>query len=194
VHHSAAGGDGPEPERIRQFFRGIDAAVCDLLQAAQTPLIIAGPDELLAPYREISRYPHLMSSGIPGNADLLPIHLLHERAWEVVSPHFATATVRARERYAALRGTAFASDDLATVLGVVHRAGVLDLFVAADSERWGTYDVLSDQVYEHQPRHPSDDDLLNLALVQAIASGAHVEVLPQMQMPDHGHIAAVFHG
>lgn len=179
-------------ERIRQYFRKIDSCVCALLHAERTPLVIAGVGYLVPLYWEVNRYPFLIQAGITGSPEQTPFATLHARAWEIVAPHFSKADDEARERYTHLHGSARTSDDLATVLHAAFQGRIEDLFVASDTERWGTYDVLSDKVREHEPRRANDGDLLNIALLQALATRAHTQVLPRAQMPGGGDVAAVF--
>ena len=185
-------GDENAKERIKQFFRKIDSCICALLHADRTPLVIAGVGYLLPLYWEVNRYPFLIQAGITGSPDQTALASLHDRAWEIVAPHFSKADDEARERYAQLHGSDRTSDDLETVLHAAFQGRIEDLFVASDSERWGTYDVLNGKVREHEPRRTNDDDLLNIALLQAIATRARTQVLPRTQMPRGSEVAAVF--
>ncbi len=192
VYNGGTVGDDDAKERIKQFFRKIDSCVCALLHAERAPLVIAGVGYLLPLYWDVNRYPFLIQAGITGSPEQNAMPALHDRAWEIVAPHFSKADDEAGERYAQLRGSARASDDLATVLRAAYQGRIEDLFVASDTERWGSYEVLGDKVREHEPRRANDDDLLNVALLQAIATRARTQVLPRAQMPDGSDVAAVF--
>ncbi len=186
-------GDEDAKERIKQYFRRIDASVCGLLHAQRAPLVTAGVGYLLPLYWDVNRYPFLIQAGISNNTDLVKVQTLHDRAWEMVAPHFSKADDEARERYGQLRSSDRASDDLATILRAVHQGRVEDLFIASDSERWGTYDALSDKLREHEPRAAHDSDLLNTALIQALATRVRTQVVPRAQMPaGSSDVAAVF--
>ena len=184
-------GDERAKERIQEYFQRIDSCVCALLHGEHAPLVIAGVEYLLPLYAEMNHYPHLMAAGIPGNPHSSQTAILHERAWEVVAPHFAKAADEAGERYARLHGSGRTTGDMKTVLSAVTQGRVDELFVASDRERWGRYDVLHDEVREHEPRWPDDEDLLNLALITALAIRSRVLVLPLAQMPDQQEIAAI---
>ncbi len=78
------------------------------------------------------------------------------------------------------------------MLRAVVQGRVGDLFVAGDSERWGTYDEINDKVREHDPRWPTDDDLLNLALLRGFATHSFTQVVPRSEVPGGGDLAATF--
>lgn len=191
-HYFGTVGDERAKDRIKEYFRRVDTCVCGLLHDQRAPLVTAGVEYLLPLYWEVNHYPHLVQGMIPGNPDHLTSISLHDRAWAVVAPQFAKAADAARERYAPLRGSERASNDLSDILRAAVLGRVEDLFVASDCERWGSYDKGDDKLREHDPRWPDDDDLLNLALISALATRAHVQVVPQALMPHQSVIAAVF--
>ena len=179
--------------RIKQHFRLIDASVCAFLHGERAPLVTAGAEQLLPLYWEVNRYPHLIEAGISGNPDLMPTAALGGRAWEIVAPHFARAADEARERYLELRGSARVSEDLGTILRAAQAGRVEDLFIAGDSERWGTWSGAEGRLREHEPRQAEDEDLLNLALITGLTGRAHVRVLSLADMPGGCDVAAVLH-
>lgn len=183
--------DQDTKERIRQYFRRVDAAVCALLQGEHAPLVTAGVEFLLPLYWEVNRYAGLIQGGIASDPAGLPPATLHARAWEAVAPHFHVADDRLVEHYGRLRGTAQATDDLATVLRAAHAGRVEGLLVAGDGERWGIFDPASGQVLEHESRGATDGDLLNTALLLALATRARVQVLPRAAIPGQAGLAAV---
>ncbi len=192
VRHFGASHEVQDKELITRYFRHVDAVVCARLHAEQAPLVVAGVGYLLPLYAEVNRYPHMVALGIPGNPEHVPRALMHERAWSIVAPLFAVAAQQAAERYAHLRGSELASNELATVMGALRQGRVGDLFLSADSERWGGVASDDGKVTEHHARLPGDDDLLNLALLAGLATRSRIQVVPHDRMPDHSDIAAVF--
>jgi hypothetical protein len=193
AHFFAAPGDEHAKERIKAYFRRINACVCGLLHGGQAPLVIGGVGFLLPLYRAVNHYPHLMEQGVEGGALEGPgDHHLHERAWQVVAPHFGQSAVSARERLAQLGGTWKASADLKRILQATREGRVADLFIASDSVRWGSLDERDGRIREHRRRWTDDDDLLNLALIHALATRAHIHVLPREQLPEGSDIHAIY--
>lgn len=199
MHGGAAGsamyfGTGAEDnakEDIKQYFRRIDTCVCALLHAELTPLVTAGVGYLLPLYAEVNHYAHLIPAGVTGSPEHTDVRDLHARAWDMVAPHFSAANNAALEQFARLSGSARTTTDLVEILCAAHQGRVEDLFIAGDAARWGTYDMATEKVHESKPRRPLDEDLLNTALLQALATRARVQVLPQAQLPGGGEVAAV---
>lgn len=193
AHYFAVTGDEQAKERIRSYFRRIDGCVCALLHHSQAPLVIAGVGSLLPLYRSVSRHPLLMEEGVDlGNPQHAQDRRLHEEAWRILAPHFARAAVAARERLASCQGTGRTSDGLGAILPAAREGRVEDLFIAADRVRWGSFDERDGRIREHDPRWADDDDLLNLALIHALATRAHIHVLPRAQMPGGVDIQALY--
>jgi Bacterial archaeo-eukaryotic release factor family 3 len=192
IRYFGTAGDEGAKARISDYFRRIDACVCAALHGDHAPLVIAGVDYLLPLYHVVNHYPQLLATGISGNPDFLPTTTLHERAWEVVAPRLNMMDENTRERFAYFRSQGLASDELTAVLRAAFQGRVKDLFIASDRERWGSYSPITDILREHSPAWPNDDNLLNLALIAALKTGAHIMVLPHTQMPDQGTIAAIF--
>ncbi len=190
VRYFGTSGDEKSKERVSKYFRHIDAIVCGLLHAQNAPLILAGVEYLLPLYREVNRHPRILSTGITGNQNTTPLNMLHERAWELIAPLFSTTDKKVHERYGELHGTERTSADLATVIRASMQGRVADLFVASDSERWGTID--QDIITEHPAHRPLDDDLLNRAVLAAMSTHAYIQVLPRAMMPNHEEIAAIY--
>lgn len=176
---------------IRKYFRQVDAAICSLLHAERAPLVTAGVEYLLPLYWEVSGYAHLIQAGIP-HGPWAPGNTLHDRAWSIVSPHFSKASDEAKARFQQLRNTIRTSTDLMEVLRALHQGRVQDLFVSTDAERWGIHDPLTGRIREHASRQPQDEEMLNAALIQGLATRAHVQALPPSLMPAGASIAAVF--
>ena len=84
-----------------------------------------------------------------------------------------------------------ASYDLGAVMRAAFAGRVSDLFVAADCERWGRC-TAAGAVHLHDQRLSSNDDVLNIAIIQTLAAAGAVHVLPQSEIPGKGAIAAAF--
>ena len=193
AHYFSVTGDEKARERIRAYFRNVNASICALLHGSQAPLVIAGMGFLLPLYRSVNHYPHLVEGGIDaGNPEAPSDHHLHHSAWEMVAPHFARSSIAARERLAQLHGTNRVSAELSKILHAAREGRVADLFIAADSVRWGSFDERDEKVREHKQRWSDDDDLLNLALIHALGTRAHIHVQPRSELPESSDVHALF--
>ena len=73
----------------------------DLVGLLDLPVanVLAGVERYFPLYREVSRYPHLVASGVKGNFDDASAKDLHTRAWAVVEPLFLKEVEEAVARY-----------------------------------------------------------------------------------------------
>ncbi|MDW8071475.1 MAG: hypothetical protein RMK79_08370 [Anaerolineae bacterium] len=191
VFHGHEVGD-EEKERILQWFQRIDDELAKLLAGRQSPLVLAGVEYLFPLYRQANSYAHLLSEGIPGNPDELKPEVLHARAWPLVQPVFVQTRAEAAARYRALAGTGRTTTDVAEAVLAAHHGRVETLFVATDVQVWGRFDPTTNTVHMHPSPEIGDEDLLNLAAIQAILNGGRVYAVDLEQMPDHAPLAAVF--
>jgi len=177
---------------LLRYCHQIDQGLHELIQERPVPLVLAGVDYLLHIYREVSRYPHLMEAEIIGNPDRLNPDDLHARAWDIVQPHFQTQQARAAARFRQLAGSKRASTHIRTVIPEANRGRVETLFVAAESELWGTFDLQTSRVAVHPTREAGDEDLVNLAATQTLLAGGTVYCVAPDRMPADAPLAAVF--
>ncbi len=182
-------------DNIRRYFRQIDQGLREVLRQEPAPLVLAGVDYLLPLYRDVNSQPHVLEQGITGNPDGLSAEHLHDQAWAVVEPYFATAQEEAVAHYRQLAGTGRTSRDLRRIVPAAHEGRVNSLFVALGVQRWGTYDPDAGDVSVHDERRVGDEDLLDLAAVQTLLHAGSVYAVDPDLVPDedtHGPVAAVF--
>jgi hypothetical protein len=191
ARHFGSAGEEKGSEAVKQYYRRVDAAMCDLLHGQTAPLVLAGVENQFPLYRAVNTYPHLVATGITGNTTPLTTAELHAQAWKIVEPLFRQATDEACARALRLHASGLASYDLDTILRAAAHGRVDDLFVADDSERWG-HEKANGGVTVHSQRHPGDEEILNSALIKAMAHGGRIHVLPRAAMPGGGAIAGVF--
>jgi len=181
-----------EKERILQWFQKIDDELSRLLAGRQSPLVLAGVEYLLSLYRQANSYAHLIPEGIPGNPDELKPEALHARAWSLVQPVFVRAREEMVARYRALAGTGRTTTDVAEAVLAARHGRVEALFVATRVQVWGRFDPVTNTVQVHPNPETGDEDLLDLAAIQAILNGGRVYAVEADQIPDDAPLAAVF--
>lgn len=185
-------GDKHDKERIVHYFQQVDARVNAFLHAERVPLVLAGVDYLIPLYHQVNHYQHLLPASISGNPDLSPTTTLHQRSWAIVAAHQQQVLQELGNRFSSLESQGKASRDLSVILPAAFQGRISDLFVARDVDHWGTYLPSADRLHQHSPRRPEDEDLLNLALVQALRTRARVHVSPHEQVPGKSDIVAYF--
>ncbi len=179
-------------EEIVTFLRLVDDGVTTLLAGARAPLVLAGVGHILATFRSLTSYPAVLETGVEGNPDHLSAEALLAQAWPLVEPRFAAEQRAAADRYRALAATERAGGDLGNVLRAAFDGRVETLFAAVGTQRWGTFNEASRQVDEHVTRCPGDQDLVDLAAVQCLVTGAEVYAVEPECVPGGGPVAAIF--
>ena len=179
-------------QEITTFLRLVDEGVTALLRGERIPLVLAGVEYVMAIYRSVTSYPDVLPDGVEGNADDVSPEELLTRAWPVVKPRFIAEQRIAAERYEALVGTGRASSDLTEVLRAAFAGRVETLLAALDTQRWGTFDETSQRAEVHPERRPGDGDLVDLAAIRALATGADVYAVEPERVPGRGAVAATF--
>ncbi|NKY50937.1 baeRF11 domain-containing protein [Nocardia vermiculata] len=110
---------------VRQYARGVDRALRDILSGRDTPLILAAPEPIDAIFRSVSTYGELLDDGIPGNPEHLTDQELADRARHILDGHYAAQLADLRQLFDSRRSEGRATTDLADIaraatFGVVH--------------------------------------------------------------------------
>ena len=192
MFHGHGAGDEIDRDRTLRFLREVDRGLHPLLRDERAPLVLAGVEELLPIVREVTSYPALVDRAAAGNPEGLSPQQLHERTWPIVESRFLAAQRDALDRYRAAAGTGLASDELGQVLRAAEQGRVQELFVDVASQRWGRVDPSSGAVefVNGEGHGPDDEELVDRAVVAALAGGATVHA-PADGPPDGTPLAAL---
>jgi hypothetical protein len=191
-HGHGVGTDDEESDTIR-FLTKVDRGLRDVLANERVPLVLAGVKDLLAAYRSVATYQHLVERGAEGNPDRMSGKKLHEATWGIVEPIFKEGLRVSYEEYKALagEGSDLVVDKLRDVVASAHEGRVKTLFVAKEEHAWGTFDPESVEVECHERPGDENIDLLDFAAVRTFATKGEVYVVPAAQVPGDGFAAAV---
>lgn len=179
-------------EHLVEYFHQIDRGLHELLHDETAPLVLAGVEYLMALYRQINSYPHLLKHGVAGNPDDVSAQALHERAWPLVEPVLLHGQQEAIERYREVAATELASNNISLIVPAAFEGRVASLFVARDREQWGRFDSANEAIEVHETAEPGGEDLLERAATQTMLHGGSVYVLDHAQIPGRQFAAAVF--
>jgi hypothetical protein len=90
-------------------------------------------------------------------------------------------------------GTKRASGDLREIVPAACNARIDTLIVSGNESAWGSFDHTSEKVaLRRAAREPGDEDLLNIAAIESLLSGATVRVVNREDVPGVTLAAAVF--
>lgn len=191
--HGHGLGEDDAADRRRRFLRAVDDGVAALLAGGKAPLVLAGTERNQAAYRQVSRYGHVVGTGIDGNPEQLSVAELHQRSWPIVAELFGADLEAASARYEALAGTGRTGDNPADVALAAHDGRVETLVVAAGAAAWGRLDAAARLTEPHAERQPGDRDFVDAAAAAAFRTGGRVLVVDEVdQVPSGTAVAAIY--
>ena len=193
THHP----DDEKKSRLRRFCQQVDESVSAYLSSfneGQTPLMLAGVDYLLAIYREVNNYSHLRDEEIQGNVEHFSPAELQEQVATVVKNKHLQVNKQALDRFDQLQGSELTSTDFAEIVAAAHYGRIETLFVAQDSEQWGTFNVQTGQVALTEATSESAEsyELTNFASRHTLLNSGTAYLLPAEVMPGSSKLAAIF--
>lgn len=168
---------------LARFFRQIDKALHERLRGSRAPLVLAGVDYLIPLYRDVNTYPHLIYEPVLGNAGLLPLPALHEKALAVLDKFGHRETREMAHQLEEAWGSSRTTPDPETIVPAAFLGRVDTLFLTNAGEWWGTYDPSAGRATLHRTPAEGDDELLDLAALQTLEKGGAVVNLPAEEMP-----------
>ena len=194
IYHGHGAGEDDSKNDILRYFQRVNHGLREWLGASQAPLVLAGVEYLHPLYREANSYPGLMEDGLYGNPDELRAEELHARAWEIVRPAIIQPREAAVEKFKALVGSGnpLASTDVPEIVAAAHFGRVESLFARLGAHQWGRFEAETGEVVLQAEPTAENEDLLDMAAVQAHLNGGAVYVVPAEQMPVWQPLAAVF--
>ncbi len=191
VFHGQGVGIDDHKEELLRYFQIIDRALKPVLNGSNAPLVLATVEHQAAIYRRANHYPRLRDDFVRGNADRLSDRELQEHAWPLVAPLFHEPSERAVGRFEQLAGTGRATTELAQLLPALHRGEVETLLVAG-GDAWGRYDPASERCEQLPAYRPGAEELVNLAVVQALRRGREVHVVGARESIGDAPLAGVY--
>ncbi|MGA1875362.1 MAG: hypothetical protein ACMUIA_07130 [bacterium] len=177
---------------ILRYFHIVDHGLHTVLRDENAPLVLAGLDYQISMYREANSYPYIMDEGITANPEGMSTEEIHQQAWSIMRPYFQKKQQDAVLRYRKLSGTGLTSHSLDEIVKSSFHDRIDTLFITSGIQKWGRYDPVSDEVIIHREMEVGDEDLLDLASVQALLHGGIIYMPEAENMPDGYPVAAVF--
>jgi hypothetical protein len=188
-------GQGPDvdhrKQELREYCRRIVRALHPHLGESSKPLIFAGVDPLFPIFREMCTYSHLLDTPLAGNPDRMGAEEFRLKALELLRPLRLLDVKRDLSRYEDSAGSRRTTERLSAVLGDAHRGMVEALFVADGGTVWGRFDSLTDSLALTSAEDSIGCDLYDLAASQTLLHGGRVHVVPAVEVPHAGTIAAL---
>lgn len=190
-HGHGAGSDTDKKEELLKYFRILDDAINEFMDAESAPMVFAGVEYLFPIYQQANNYRNLVDEPLTGNHDDTSPDELHAKAWEIVGSRFASHQRKLLERFGLLASQGKASDDFEHVIEAAREGRIETLLVEKGERRWG---VISEAgaITQTDANSAESEDILDYAAVHAIRTGSEVFLIEKSSMPTDSPVAALF--
>jgi hypothetical protein len=127
---------GSEGQKVRllQYARKIDQALRPLLIGLGVPLILAATEPIGSVYRQVNSYPHLLTTGLPGNPEQVPDETLVAAARTITDDHYRRQIDALNTRIVNGAHSGHSSTDL-SVLAYAATQGLLETLLVDFEQR-----------------------------------------------------------
>ncbi len=202
VFHGHGVGKDDRNDRIIDYYRQLDHALCARLRPTGRPMVIAATRDRFALYRDISGYPDILPQPVAGAPDVARDDDLRAEAWEIVAPRFTESQRAARARYEEMELAGRGITRLEEALAAAANSRVEVVFAATDRPVWGAAARPAgsnggDSVAAgsgngragaalaeiHTERRPGDIDLVNEVVALTLLRGGTAFVCPAAELP-----------
>ncbi|MBD3221053.1 hypothetical protein GF314_07390 [bacterium] len=190
LYHGQGAGEDDRVREIVKFLHMVDDGLRAHLRDPQAPVVLAGVEELVHRFHNLSKHKGLVPGGMLGNHDRTDPHELHAEAWNTARDVVEHDARQAIARFEELRGTERATADPEAIGPAAAAGRVETLLVAADRVIWGR--LGSDgSVKVHPEREAGDVDLVDRLADLGMELGADVVARRADKLPDGVVVAAV---
>lgn len=184
IYHGHGNGKDDKIKDLKKYFRQVDDGLMEMLHDENAPMVLAAVDYLVPIYEEVSSYSNLMPFFIKGNPEDWNPMQLHERAWQLLQPHFTQEQKQEKERFNTYFPKGQASISAYDLVPAAMGGRIETLFMAkGETNLWGQYDPEQHQIRFDLKRKPDSICLLNETAVQTFLQGGTVYNIPFLEMP-----------
>lgn len=178
--------------QVRSFLRQVSDGLRDYLAGQDLPMVLVGLDEMVATYRDLGGYAHVLEDAVLRNPDELSAEELHTLTWPLAEKIVAQERAEAVAQFEQLHGTGQAVTSPTKIEEAARTGRVGTLFVATEPSCWdqpgsnvAVVQLGRDEAFAHC-------ELLDRVAVASLSTGARVHAVPAGDVPGEGDIAAVF--
>lgn len=186
--YGAADGDFKK-EEVATFLRQVADGLAEYLSGESLPMLLVGLTEMLAAYRAVNSYPHLLDEEVRTNPDGMSAEQLHDAAWPVIEGILDAQRERALDRLGELHAAGQAAEEPERIAEAAAQGRVESLFVAAEPWCWEEVSRLGPVVGLGAEESFTSCELLDRALTDTLTHGGRVYAVPATEVVD-GHRAA----
>lgn len=187
-HGHGVAHDFDEVDQAR-FLGAVDNGLADLIGTGPDPLVLAGVEEIVAKFRNLTDHRHVADGFVAGNPERLSAGELAQRSLPLVEDQLDAAKITALREVASSSSPTI--DVLAEVLGAARDGRVHKLVVAMGHHVWGVLDSDNQRVEEHVDRQPGDVDLIDSVVRLTLDHGGEAYAIDPGELPGGAPLAAV---
>lgn len=194
-------------EQTARYARLIEHGMAQVLKNETAPLLLFGVERQVSYYRLVNTYDHLVPEYVNGASDYLSPKHIHDKALEVLAPHFSAAIEADLHELEEREGSSLTSHDPKQIVSAAVAGRVKTLFFDDSAGPFGTLDRETMEVVtvcDDMPRmlrETSDAavqgngecgwDLVDIAAAETALHGGEVRAFTGENPPIHG-VAAVY--
>lgn len=188
IFHGQGRPDADHRDEIKRFCVAVDRGVRATMEEPSAPVVLACVDFVEAIYRSESELETLADESITGNPDTTPTEVLHERGRDKVESSADKRTAAELEKFGEGRAAGLTTAGLEETLDALMLGLVGTLFIDPSVDVWGRVDTghpdtrSGVRVVVHNEREKGDEDLVDLLVARAIATGAELRTVDREQL------------
>lgn len=188
--HGHGPGLADETEWVIQYLKEVNQTLwVELLSHESAPLILAGTEQILGLYRQISKY-SIVEESLSGNFDHEDKNSVYQKVRDIAAPFFKENARKALKTYYDNSATELTTSIPEDVIPASFYSQISDLFIVKDTHIWGTFDEASNELVIHDEQQEGDTCLINKAALKTLKNGGAVHVFEQDKMPADSKVAA----
>lgn len=191
VFHGQGRAGDQQKDELREFLKRVDDGLNKLLSGEYAPLVIAAVEYEAAMFREHTRYENTAGDIVRGSPDHKSAEDLHAEALPIAGPLLDRERARARDLIAEGAHSGDVACGVHEVLPAAIQGAAATLLVRPESPVWGVFHGATNKTELHTDREAGDEDLIDLAIAQAVATGADVRAAGPDDVPDDRRVAAL---
>ena len=179
-------GDGKDDrkEEIKRYLKAIDKGLTTILHQEKAPLVLACQDFYFPIYQSATTYQHLFPKHLTGNHWQNDPNWLHEKAWDLVQPHFDRDRKNQLERFFQFQDTPKASADIRQIVPAAVAGRIEALFINRQTDIWGQYMPAENKVTIEEKPRASTVSLLDLAAEHTLLNRGMAYLFSSEDIPE----------
>jgi len=186
-----AADDDFKKDEVQKFLRQVAHGLHDYLRGQDLPMVLVGLGELVAAYRSVNSYPHVLEEAVRTNPDALPPEKLHEVAWPLIEGILDAQRARALDRFGELHGTGRASDEADQIEDAAMQGRIETLLIAFQPWCWEQVSSRAAVVQLGAQESFARCELLDRAITETLSHRGQVYAVPASEVAG-GDVAAIF--